>query len=603
MRSTSSGGASPRPSHETLCAALLDAACRHPRRVAFTTLDGTIALTWSRVVEVVARVAGGLMRHGVRRGDTVALMMGNRPEFALADLAAASLGAVPFSIYNTSSPEQVEYLLADSGARIALCEPRYAGVLDAVSRRPGGARLEQVLVLGERPGADPDVAGLRDAPPIDLRRAASRLGPDALLTLVYTSGTTGPPKGVEVTHGNVLATVASMSGAIPQGDHPRLISWLPAAHMAERVANHYTAVVHAATVTFCPDPGAIGDALGAVRPTWFFGVPRVWEKLEARLRTSWDRLPGPERERVAATIASAEEAVHLRQAGKEVPPEPAAKLDHDLLARLRAEAGLDRIGAAHVGSAPCPQETIVFFQALGVPLSELWGMSETTANGTVSPAGAVRIGTAGLPTPGVELRIADDGELLVRGPSVVRGYRNRPSETAAAIDEDGWLHTGDIGWLDEDGYLTIVDRKKELIINAHGKNMSPVAIEAALTASSPLIGRAVAIGDRRPYNVAIVVLDPDHLRGWAAEQGLPPDPDGLAEREDLLETVRAAIVRANTRLSRVEQIKRVAVLGEEWAPGGPELTPTMKLRRTPIAQRYGALIDDLYARRAGLEVE
>jgi long-subunit acyl-CoA synthetase (AMP-forming) len=309
--------------------------------------------------------------------------------------------------------------------------------------------------------------------------------------------------------------------------------------------------------------------------------------------------PEAERAPVQAALEAAIRKVRLEQAGEPVPDELAAavaRADEQIFVGLRAMLGFDQVEAVNVGAAPTPVEVIEFFHAIGVPLAELWGMSETCGAGACNPPDRIKIGTVGPATPGVELKLAEDGELLVRGGVVMPGYRNLPDKTAEALDPDGWLHTGDIAQIDEDGYVKIVDRKKEIIINAAGKNMSPANIEATLKAASPLIGQACCIGDARPYNTALIVLDADFAPAWAKEQGIEgADLAQLAADERVRAAVQEGVDEANAKLARVEQIKRFHIVAGDWLPGGDELTPTMKLKRRPIADKYAAEIDALYA--------
>jgi long-subunit acyl-CoA synthetase (AMP-forming) len=378
-----------------------------------------------------------------------------------------------------------------------------------------------------------------------------------------------------------------------------VISWLPAAHIAERMAHHYIPVVYAGTVTCCPNPREVLSYLPQVRPTWFFAVPRIWEKLKAGLETMQAAQPEEQRRPIEEAMNASLERVRLRQRGEPVPPELEARVaqaDTQMFSKLREMLGLDQLLAVNVGAAPTPVEVLEFFHALGIELAELWGMSETCGAGTSNRPGQVRIGTVGPAHPGVELKIADDGELLVRGDCVMTGYRNSPEQTAEALDADGWLHTGDIGSIDEDGFLSIVDRKKELIINAAGKNMSPANIEARVKTATPLIGQAICIGDGRPYNTALIVLDADFAPQWAAQQGIDATAlDDLAYEPRIKAAVEAAIEEANGHLARVEQIKKLTIVPGDWLPGGDELTPTMKLKRRPIAAKYAAEIDAMYA--------
>jgi long-chain acyl-CoA synthetase len=563
----------------------------HGDRVALRTKDDAVSLTWAELRDRVDALAGGLAGLGVRRGDTVALMLSNRPEFHIADLAVMMLGAVPYSIYLTSAPEQIAYVVEDAGSRLAIVEAAYAGSLPP---------LDTVVVLegaeGEGTVAWADVEGAD--PGFDVEATARAVGPDDLLTLIYTSGTTGPPKGVELVHRNMLAAVASLEQMIQFPDGAKVISWLPSAHIAERAAHHYLPIVYAMTVTCCENPRDVVSYLPEVRPSWFFAVPRIWEKLKAGLEAMLASQPEEQRAPAQAALEAAIRKVELEQAGEPVPEGLAATVadaDATMFAGLRHMLGLDEVITVNVGAAPTPREVLVFFHAIGVELAELWGMSETCGSGCVNPPGKVRIGTVGPPAPGVEIDLADDGEVLMRAPVVMRGYRNLPDRTVEALDGDGWLHTGDIGEFDDHGYLRIVDRKKELIISAAGKNMSPANIESTLKGASPLIGQVAAIGDGRPYNTALVILDTDFAPAWAAQNGLEgASLESLAGEERMRAAVQAGVDAANARLARVEQIKRFTILPGDWAPGGDELTPTMKLKRRPIAEKYAGEIDAMY---------
>jgi long-chain acyl-CoA synthetase len=560
--------------------------------------SGERTLSWSELAAQVARIAGGLASLGVGKGDTVALMLANRPEFVACDLAAVALGAVPFSIYQTSPPEQIAYVVGDAGARTAIVEAAFLDVFEqAREELPGVEHL--IVIDGE--GGTASLAGLEAAEPdFDADAAATEVGPDDLLTLIYTSGTTGPPKGVQLTHRNLLTLVASMEDMV---DFPerggRVISWLPAAHIAERGASYYLPVVRGLEIAICPDPRQIVAFLPQVRPTWFFAVPRVWEKLKAGLEAMLAGLPDEQREPAERGLEAALEKVRLEQRGEPVPDEvaaAAAAADERMFAALRTQLGLDEAVAVNAGAAPTPVEVLEFFHAIGIPVGELWGMSETCGVATCNPVERIKLGTVGPPVPGAELKLAADGEVLVRSPANMPAYRNMPEKTAETIDAEGWLHSGDIGELDEDGYLRIVDRKKELIINAAGKNMSPASIESKLKTASPLIGQVAAIGDARRYNVALIVLDADFAPAWAQGRGIEETSlEALAELDEVRREIAAAVEAANRRMSRVEQIKRFRILPAEWAPGGDELTPTMKLKRKPIERKYEAEIEELYA--------
>jgi long-subunit acyl-CoA synthetase (AMP-forming) len=579
----------------TLPEALRLTACRHPDLVAVRTLDDSVSITWCELLARVEALAGGLAKLGVRRGDTVALMVGNRPEFHVADLAVAMLGATPFSIYLTSPVEEVHYLLRDAASRLAIVERTW---LPAVRDAPG---LEQVIVVDHEPGDRglPLAEVETSDPDFDVAAAAAEIEPDDILTLIYTSGTTGPPKGVQLTHRNVLAAARAVGQMIALPAGGRLISWLPSAHVAERMAHHYIPAIYAATIVCCPDPREVLTYVAELHPTWFFAVPRIWEKLKAGLEARWAALPHEQRHEVETALDAATRRVRLVQRGEAVPRELAeqvARHDERVFAAVREAIGLDQVLSVNVGAAPTPVEVVEFFHAIGIELAELWGMSETCGAGTCNRPGAVKVGTVGPPSPGVEVKLAADGEVLVRGEVVMLGYRGAPAKTAETVDAEGWLHTGDVGIIDGAGCLRIVDRKKEIIINAAGKNMSPANIEARIKASSPLIAHAVCIGDARPYNVALIVLDPDYAPQWAARAGVADTAiDSLAEAEPVRAAIHDALEEANRRLARVEQIKKFTIIRGEWAPGGDELTPTMKLKRRPIGAKYAAEIETLYS--------
>ncbi len=565
---------------------------------AIATQDGSVSLSWNDVRERMHRIAGGLAKLGVKKGDTVAIMLNNIPEFIPCDLAAVSLGGIPFSIYQTSSPEQIQYVCSDADTKVAIVEEMFLPQFNEA--RKDLPALEHVVVVGGE-GGDSTLEELEQMDPdFDPAEIVEELTPDDMLTLIYTSGTTGPPKGVQLTHRNLMGLVAGVDGVIDFPDRgAKVISWLPAAHIAERGAHYYLPVIRGVSVTICPDPRKIGESLAAVHPTWFFSVPRVWEKMQAGIEGQLAKLPPEQGEAAQKAIAAAVQKVRLEQAGEEVPEELAkgvAQADEAMFAPLRAQIGLDEAVAVNVGAAPSSVEMLEFFHAIGLPIGELWGMSETCGVATCNFPGKAKIGTVGPPVPGVEIKLAEDGEVMVKADSVMPGYRGLPEKNAETFTDDGWLLTGDIGELDSDGFLKIVDRKKELIINAAGKNMSPANIEAKLKSASPLIGQVAAIGDKRSYNVALIVLDPDYAPVWASQNDLEgKDVEELAGEEKALEAVQAAIDEANAKMSRVEQIKKFKLLPTEWEPGGDELTPTMKLKRKPIDEKYSSEIEELYA--------
>jgi long-chain acyl-CoA synthetase len=582
---------------KTACEAFQLTAEAHPDRVAIRTRGDEFSCTWGEYADRVRAVAAGLAALGVGKDDTVALMLVNRPEFHFADSAAMHLGAVPFSIYNTYTPEQIEHLVADAGSRVVITEQQYADKI--IAARDASDTLEHVVVVdGDPPeGAlslDELIAGGDDE--FDFEAAWRAVEPDDLLTLIYTSGTTGPPKGVQITHNNICETVRSYDEMIRFPDGGRIVSYLPMAHVAERNVSHYLPMLCGFEITCCPDARKVIEYLPEVKPTWFFAVPRIWEKLKAGLEQMLAAAPEEQREPMQRALDASLEKVRLEQRGEEVPDELAervAKADEAVFANLRAHLGLDELEACNVGAAPTPPEVIEFFHALGIPLAELWGMSETTGAGTCNPRERIKIGTVGPPGPGIDIKLADDGEVLVKGYVVMAGYRNLPEKTKETFTDDGYLMTGDIGEFDEDGYLKIVDRKKELIITAAGKNLSPANIEARLK-QVPLVSQAVAIGDKRKYVSALLTLDPEAATAWASEHAVDGDLASLAENEELIAEVEKGLAAANEDLARVEQVKRFKILPADWEPGGDELTPTMKLKRKPIAEKYAAEIDSLY---------
>jgi long-subunit acyl-CoA synthetase (AMP-forming) len=566
--------------------------------VAIRTKGDAFTITWGELQARVDALAGGLAKLGVQRGETVALMLSNRPEFHLCDLAAMMLGATPFSIYNTYSPEQIRYLLQDAEAKVLICEQQYLPqVLEA---REGVDALEQIIVIdGDAPAGTIALADVEGSnPDFDVAASVAEIDANDVLTLIYTSGTTGPPKGVQLIHRNLLAAVEGLEELIEFPEDGRVISWLPAAHVAERNAHHYLPIVFGLQITCCDDPRQVLSYLPEVRPSWFFAVPRIWEKLKAGLETMMAAQPDEQRETMQAALAAALEKVRLEQRGEDVPPqlaEQVAKADAEIFAGLREMLGLDQVEAINVGAAPTPVEVLEFFHAIGLPLAELWGMSETCGAGSVNPVGKIKIGTVGPAAPGVQLKLDEDGEVLIKSDVVMPGYRNLPEKTKETFTDDGWLRTGDIGEFDEDGYLKIVDRKKELIISAGGKNMSPANIEATLKTASPLIGQACCIGDMRPYNTALIVLDPDFAPMWAQGQGIEDATlEQLAGDERVRAAVQEGVDSANAKLAKVEQVKKFYIVEGDWLPSGDELTPTMKLKRKPIAEKYAGAIDAMY---------
>ena len=507
---------------------------------------GWQAATWGEYGDGAARVAAGLLHLGVERGDRVLLLVRNRPEFHIADVAALLAGAVPISIYNSTPAAPLHHLLAHCRARVAIADD--SELLERLlAARDGLPALCHLVVIDDRENLAPaDVLGfdqLTAATPVDLATLAARTEPDELATVIYTSGTTGPPKGVQITHRNVVATADMFLRAVRRSRAElagkRVVSYLPMAHIAERMISHYEAIECGFEVTTCPEVGLIARYLPEVRPQIAFGVPRVWERVHARI----------------TSLAPDADAATVRQL-----------------------VGLDQAEFVFTGAAPTASALIAWFRSMGIPMAEIYGLSETTgavSTETENP----RPGWAGRPLPGVEVRLAGDGEILVRGPNVVPGYLDDPEATAAAFDAAGWFHTGDIGESDPDGYLRVVDRKKELIVTAGGKKVSPANLEAALK-TLPLVAHAAVVGAGRPYLVALLVLD---------TEAAAPIPH--QEVEDQLQEGIAAL---NKDVSPPERIHRWSVLRDEWAPDSDELTPTMKLKRREIEAKYETQIEALY---------
>ncbi|MBF6447742.1 MULTISPECIES: AMP-dependent synthetase/ligase [Nocardia] len=582
----------------TVPEAFQQTATLRPNQVALRTVGGTQQITWADYARRVRAIAAGLAKLGVAHGDTVGIMLTNRPEFNLVDTAILHLGATPFSVYNTSSPEQIAHVFGNAENGVVVTEQAFLAPITA-----SGVKLEHVIVVdGAAPegGLTLDQVENDPAEDFDFDAAWQAVRPDDLATLIYTSGTTGPSKGVEITHANVVAQIVALTnGALVADIEARAVSYLPAAHVADRISGHCLNLFTGVTITCVPDPREIAAALPDARPTFFFGVPRVWQKIKAGVDAAIATESSAVKKALAQwAIGVGVATARARLAGGNGGPLLAVQhklADALVLSKLRATLGLDELKVASSGAAAIPPETLEFLLGLGFTVSEVWGMSETTGVGTFTELEKPRPGSVGRAVDGVEIRLDSDGELLIRGGIVSHGYRKMPEKTSEAIDSDGWLHTGDIATIDGDGYVTIVDRKKELIITEAGKNISPTNIENSVKAASSLIGQIVAIGDSRPYIAALVVLDPDTAAVRAKALGIPDaDLDALAAHPQILEEVRAAIVAGNAKLSRVEQIKRFRILARAWEPGGVELTPTLKLKRSPIAAEYAADIAELY---------
>ena len=586
----------------------------HGERPAISWQEGSQwrTLSWREYRDRVTAVTLGLKSLGVGRGDFVALMTRNRPEHVIADLAVVHAGATPVSLYNTLAPEQISYIANHCEAKVAIVEGR-----EFMERwekiKADLPRLEHVVLLQdvedfsdyewvlswddllERGSRALDAPNGRD----DFERSWREVKPDDLATLVYTSGTTGPPKAVMITNRNVVWTIASLDRDLKYPTGLKAISYLPLAHVAERIATHYLGMYKLAHVHFCPDVLRVFEIVPEVRPQAFLGVPRVWEKVQAGVTAALAAEHDQRKRKIAmAAIETGRQGARLEAAGKPVPLAlklKRAAFEKLVYSKIRQKIGLDRCILAVTAAAPISRDTLEFFAGVGLPLLEVYGMTEDSGPATANPPERIKMGTVGVALPGVEVKLADDGEILVRGGNISPGYYKDPEKTAETFDSEGWLHTGDIGTIDEDGYFKVVDRKKELIITAGGKNISPSNLEALLK-RHPLIGQACVVGDGKRYISALIVLDGEGAPIWAKENRIPfTSIAELASNERVTAEIQRAVDDANQHVSQAEQIKRFTILPTEWTVDSEELTPTLKLKRRVIHQKYSEEIEGLYA--------
>ncbi|AWB92201.1 AMP-dependent synthetase/ligase [Aeromicrobium chenweiae] len=551
---------------------------------ALRSSDGRIDLSWSEYGVAADRIAAGFAGLGVRSGDTVAILMGNRPEWQLADTGALIAGATPFSLYTSAPPDQNLDLLARSGAKVLVAD---VALLE-------GLRLPDELVVVEVDGTGATrmtFEQLRDVDATDFTPPVA--GPGDVATLIYTSGTTGPPKGVELTHSSILFMVGVFNDVQPLSGG-RTVSYLPHAHIVDRIVGHYLGMVAGSSVTSIDRPMAVFEELPRIRPTLFTSVPRIWQRLHSAMMADVRSRPEPERSSVLTAIVEAEQRVERQAAGVPIPEEVSAEMaeaEDTWFSPLRQSFGLDAVGWFITGSAPLPRATHIFFAAIGMPLHDLWGLSETVAVATLSVPGDHHLGTVGRPVPGTDVRLADDGEVLIRGPHLAVGYKDDPAATSSAFDADGWFHSGDIGeW--RDGRLAIIDRKKEMIISAGGENMSPSRIESVIASASPLVGGVVVVGDARAYNVALVVPDFTEV---SARLGVSGSADTVISHPAVRAEFSAVLEDANGRLSRPERVRRHLLLLAPWTVESGELTPTLKVRRQVVESNHAVDIENLYA--------
>ena len=566
-------------------------------------------LTWQGYRDEVAAVTLALRSLGFGPGQFGLIMARNAPEHMVADLGLVHAGGAAISVYNTLAPEQIEYVANHSEASVAFVEDE-GFLAKFLAIRASTPHLRHLVLIR---GSAPDGVMTWDAllekglalyaeHPDAFAESWRVVGPEDTVSLIYTSGTTGPPKGVVYSHYNILWTLESIQRMqnLPIGG--RFVSYLPLAHVAERFSSQWRGIQLGTEVWLCPDPNLLLPHLLEARPEVFVGVPRVWEKLMAGLQAGIAAEPDENnRKMVQGAIQAAITANRLRREGKPVPPDLAAGVEKSqpLFMLLRSKIGLEQCRIAFTSTAPCRPELHEFWAAIGMPLYEVWGMSELTGPATAVPQESWQAPSIGVAMPGVEVKLADDGEILVRGGNVMVGYYKEPAKTSDIIDEDGWVHSGDIGAPGANGQFRIVDRKKELIITSSGKNISPANLES-LAKSSPIIGQAVAVGDSRQFISVLVVLDPQVAPGWAKARGVTAA--SMAELSDhpvIVDEIRRALTVANTHLSRIEQFKRFTILPAEWTPESEELTPTMKLKRRVINTKYQPQIEAMYATPAG----
>jgi long-chain acyl-CoA synthetase len=566
-------------------------------------------LTWSAFRRVVHEAAAGLHTLGVGKGDFVAIMASNRPEHVIADLAAVHAGGAGVSFYSTLAQPQIAYIASHCRAKVAVLEDlsymkRWEAIkseipqLQYVVLIEGAENYDTVdwvlswddLIERGRKALASD-AGL-------VERMVADRSPSDLATLIYTSGTTGTPKGVSITHRNVLWTAESLKRRTKLPNNVRGVSYLPLAHIAERMATYYSGLYLPGEIYYCPDLTQVLDYIQKARPQLFFGVPRVWEKFHARLMARFEGEDERRRKLIFAAIGNARRHLAATQEGKKPPLGVAIKhrlFDKLIFSKVRHGLGMDQAMLAVTGAAPINPDLLTFFRALGIPLHEVYGMSEDTGPATLGVPGADKIGSVGRPLPGVEVRLAEDGEILIRGGIVAAGYYKMAEETAETFDKEGWLHSGDLGRFDDDGFLYIVGRKKEIIINAAGKNIAPAKLETMMK-NHPLVSQACMIGDGRQYLTMLIALDPEEAPGWAAKNRLTfTDLASFSKMPAVREEIDRAVNNANEQVARVEQIKKFSIVPDEWTPDSGEITPSLKLKRRVVLDRYVAQIDEMYS--------
>jgi long-chain acyl-CoA synthetase len=567
------------------------------------TPDGWADLSYPELYARVRSLAHGLISLGVQPGDRVAIVSRTRAEWTQADLAILFAGATLVPIYETNSADEVAYVLEHSRARVVFCED--AGQVAKVRAADGAEAVEHAILMD---GSDPDAVSFDDLlargaagddAELEARRAA--IGPDDLATLVYTSGTTGPPKGCRLTQHALAVNADMVIDHLPLGPGNVFFTFLPLAHVLTRMVQLVALRVGGTLAYWSGSMETVLEDLNSVRPTHLPSVPRVFEKAYMRARLTATEGGTAKRKIFEAASAIGMRAAARRRRGRSLPPAlrlAHAAADRLVLSRVRDVFG-GRIELAVCGGAPIDPSVLDFFDACGIPVLEGYGMTETSAVTTLNPLVGLRLGTVGPALPGCEIRIADDGEVLLKGPNLFAGYDGDPSGTEAVM-RDGWLYTGDLGTLDRDGYLTLIGRKKEIVVTSSGKNVSPANIELALT-GSPWISQAVVHGDRRPYLVALLALDPVEAPRMARELGVETDDPAMLARDERVQAeVAKAVAAVNARFAPIEQVKRFHVLARELSQADGEITASLKIKRGLVQERYASALDRLYGDARGL---
>ena len=584
----------------TIADLLPGAAAEYGDRPAVKFKDGSdhwVEQTYAELGAIVRRYALGLIALGIERGDRVAILANTRVEWTWLDFAALTAGATAVPIYQTNSPEECQYVLENSDSVAVVVED--AEQLEKIrSIRDNCPKLEHVVLMtGDADDAITlEALGARgeELSAGDWEARYGSIRPDDICTFIYTSGTTGPPKGCVISHGNYRAMLDMVLDAGTLGEDELTYLYLPLAHSFALLIQFGTVALGATLAYWERDPLEIIPNLAEVRPTYFPSVPRIFEKIYTTATAAVEKEGGLKKVVFDWAIRTGAKVRALERDGRSpgfLLSRQYAIADRQVLARIRELFG-GRIKLAVTGAAPINPDILRFFDAAGVLILEGWGMTETSTAATIATPEDFKFGTVGRPFPGVELRIADDGEILVKGPNIFQGYHKNAEATAETL-VDGWLHTGDIGELDSDGFLRITGRKKDIIITAGGKNITPANLEAEIK-QSPLVSQCVVIGDRRPYLVALVTLDPEEAEKLAAERGDPTDPESLATNPAIREAIDAHVAKINEKFARVEQVKKIKILPHDLSQEGGELTPTLKVKRSVVAEKYAVEIEDLY---------